>query len=404
MNSSDEKAIVKDMKVASLEVLRRTAQDVFHEKILVSNLMKVPPPKNNIDNDADENDIAVNNNHNNNHNHNHNNHNNIIPNNDILNDMRVQKIDEQDMVIGRVLGRGAFCVVKECSCPIFSLNAASVGGESNKSSSMKSAFTFLSITGKKQYQSVSARYNKRMSKKTTNSSSPRTGNSTNNTSNGIISESSSSPNNGGNNNNNNCNGNGNGIISETSSLSTGSTGNNDPNNCNNKNHVSRNRSSRGGGRTRYVMKQLSSDLKRSDKINFLKGTVDLAMETRFLASIHHENVISLKGISNIGAFSDGYFIILERLNETLGRKVKGWMDMDRQCKGITGVFTGSKKKAHRLQMERISAACDLAAAMGYLHQKDIVFRDLVSLLVFLLSYFLFFRFGNRSKWVYIIMF
>jgi serine/threonine protein kinase len=152
------------------------------------------------------------------------------------------------------------------------------------------------------------------------------------------------------------------------------------------------------------MKQLSSDLKRSDKINFLKGTVDLAMETRFLASIHHENVISLKGISNIGAFSDGYFIILERLNETLGRKVKGWMDMDRQCKGITGVFTGSKKKAHTLQMERISAACDLAAAMGYLHQKDIVFRDLVSLLVFLLSFFLFFRFGNRSKWVYIIMF
>ena len=369
MNSSaDEKAIVQDMKVASLEVLRRTAQDVFHEKILVSNLIKqVPPPKNADNDDDDENDIAdnQNNTNNNNNTHNNNTHHNIIPNNDILNDIRVHKIDEQDMVIGRVLGRGAFCVVKECSCPIFSFsNAYSVGGETNRSFSSKlSSF------------SLSARYNRIMSK-----------NSKKNTTsgNGMRSE----PRDGDKNNSSGAFSNGNGIVSETSSLSTGSIGGNNDQNHHNK-KIASSRSSPGGrkngssGRkkykTRYVMKQISSDLKRSDKINFLKGTVDLAMETRFLASIQHENVISLRGISNNGAFSDGYFIILERLNETLGQKVKGWMDMDRQCKGITGVFTGSKKKAHKLQMERISAAYDLAAAMEYLHQKDIVFRDLVSL-------------------------
>ena len=369
MNSSaDEKAIVQDMKVASLEVLRRTAQDVFHEKILVSNLIKqVPPPKNADNDDDDENDIAdnQNNTHDNNNTYNNDTHHNIIPNNDILNDIRVHKIDEQDMVIGRVLGRGAFCVVKECSCPIFSFsNAYSVGGETNRSFSSKlSSF------------SLSARYNRIMSK-----------NSKKNTTsgNGMRSE----PRDGDKNNSSGAFSNGNGFVSETSSLSTGSIGGNNDQNHHNK-KIASSRSSPGGrkngssGRkkykTRYVMKQISSDLKRSDKINFLKGTVDLAMETRFLASIQHENVISLRGISNNGAFSDGYFIILERLNETLGQKVKGWMDMDRQCKGITGVFTGSKKKAHKLQMERISAAYDLAAAMEYLHQKDIVFRDLVSL-------------------------
>eukprot|EP00536_Pseudo-nitzschia_multiseries_P014237 jgi/Psemu1/214158/e_gw1.676.4.1 len=50
--------------------------------------------------------------------------------------------------------------------------------------------------------------------------------------------------------------------------------------------------------------------------------------------------------------------------------------MDRQCKGITGVFTGSKNKARRLQSERILAACHLVAGMEYLHRKNIVFRDL----------------------------
>jgi len=124
------------------------------------------------------------------------------------------------------------------------------------------------------------------------------------------------------------------------------------------------------------MKQLASELKRLDKIKFLKGTVDLAMETRFLASLHHDNIIRLHGVSSDGAFSDGYFIILERINETLGRRVKSWMDIDRQCKGITGVFTGSKKKALKLQSERMSAACDLAAGMEFLHRRNIVFRDL----------------------------
>ena len=85
----------------------------------------------------------------------------------------------------------------------------------------------------------------------------------------------------------------------------------------------------------------------------------------------------LVGVASSGAFSDGYFIVLEKLSETLGKRVKVWMDMDRQCKGITGVFTGSKKKAQQLQSERISAACSLVAGMDFLHQRNIVFRDLV---------------------------
>lgn len=38
MISSSEKSIVKDMRLASLEVLQKTARDVFEEKTQVSNL------------------------------------------------------------------------------------------------------------------------------------------------------------------------------------------------------------------------------------------------------------------------------------------------------------------------------------------------------------------------------
>ena len=304
MNSSDEKAIVKDMRLASLEVLRKTAQDVFQEKILVSNLTSKVMRKSDNNNNNNNNDIID-----------------IRPNDDHDGDgdIGLLKIDERDLVVGRVLGRGAFCVVRECSYSAFSPTATSSVGRNDKSK-RKSAFRFGYFgrsTGRR---------------KRTNGS--------------------------------------NGTALGASSSSAGS------NNHTNKYHAPRRRSS-SNNRTRYVMKQLSSELKRSDKINFLKGTVDLAMETRFLASLDHEHIICLKGVSSNGAFSDGYFIVLERLNETLGRRVKGWMDMDRQCKGITGVFTGSKKKAQRLQSERISASCDLVAGLDFLHQRNIVFRDLV---------------------------
>jgi hypothetical protein len=80
------------------------------------------------------------------------------------------------------------------------------------------------------------------------------------------------------------------------------------------------------------VKQLSSELKNTDKITYLKGIVDLPMETRILASLDHENIIKLEAVSVCDAFSEGYFIVLEKVSETLSKKVQGWMDIDRQCK------------------------------------------------------------------------
>jgi serine/threonine protein kinase len=133
------------------------------------------------------------------------------------------------------------------------------------------------------------------------------------------------------------------------------------------------RSRKGGGR--FVLKRVHPDLQSSSKVQFLKGIVDLAMESHFLSALDHPNIIALCGISKHGP-SD--FIILERLKETLSRRFSKWTQIDRQCKGITGIFTGSKIKVAELYEARISTAYHVACAGDYLHQRNIIFRDLVS--------------------------
>jgi serine/threonine protein kinase len=125
---------------------------------------------------------------------------------------------------------------------------------------------------------------------------------------------------------------------------------------------------------KYVVKRLSMD--NMDKITFLKGTVDLAMETRFLAALDHINVIKMYGASSDGPFAAGFFIVLERMDETLTKRIKKWMDITRQCKGITGVFTGSRRKLKELETERMLSAFEIAKGTTHLHNKKIIFRDL----------------------------
>ena len=139
------------------------------------------------------------------------------------------------------------------------------------------------------------------------------------------------------------------------------------------------RSARKGRRkgARYVVKRVALELKHEDKIRFLKGTVDLAMEAKFLSVLDHPNIVQLVGVSSCGPFTENSFIVLEKMTETLTRRFKTWMNVSRQCQGVTGIFTGSKGKIEGLNRERIEVAYDIACGANYLHKKNIIFRDLV---------------------------
>lgn len=135
-----------------------------------------------------------------------------------------------------------------------------------------------------------------------------------------------------------------------------------------------------GGSPRYVIKRVAEEHVYNNKVTFLKGTVDLAMETKFLVNMRHPNIMDLRGVSAAGPFQEGYYLVMDRLHETLPKRIKKWSTTDRQCKGITGAFVGGKKKVQTLLIDRLFVAYSVANAMNFLHSRNVIYRDLVSTL------------------------
>lgn len=106
---------------------------------------------------------------------------------------------------------------------------------------------------------------------------------------------------------------------------------------------------------------------RSDAEQFIIGVEDLVHETAMLASLNHPNIIKLHGraggcVSNTFRLSDGYFILLDRLKDTLDDRIKRWKK--------------STDKRAPPSLLQIKTAHSVADAISYLHAKRIVFRDL----------------------------
>lgn len=120
------------------------------------------------------------------------------------------------------------------------------------------------------------------------------------------------------------------------------------------------------GRLDYAMKSLRPQI-MADEDQFIIGSEDLVHETAILANLDHQHIIKLHGRA-AGSLPDaflngGYFILLDKLNETLHNRMAAW-----------------KLNNHLLQdsttPEQLEVAHSIADAMSYLHSREIVFRDL----------------------------
>jgi hypothetical protein len=71
-----------------------------------------------------------------------------------------------------------------------------------------------------------------------------------------------------------------------------------------------------------------------------------------------------------------FFIIMDRLYDTLDVRMKQWKERRSKCKGNLFGIGADKTQLYQLTVERLTVAYDLAAALSYMHANKLVYRDL----------------------------
>ena len=134
---------------------------------------------------------------------------------------------------------------------------------------------------------------------------------------------------------------------------------------------------RHNGDARYALKSLRKDV-TDDPDKLLVALCDLAVESRFLSSLEHPNIVKLRAVSSGGPFTANYFLVLDRLYDTLEKRLSVWKDKQRRYKGFFRRWKNDRDGSKRQEsfQERLVFAFDLSAAISYCHSKNIVHRDL----------------------------
>jgi len=137
------------------------------------------------------------------------------------------------------------------------------------------------------------------------------------------------------------------------------------------------------GNSNYVVKHLKPKMMKNVK-DFVLAATDLAVEARYLSSLKHDNILQIRGWAAEGIESysngehDGYFLILDRLHDTLDKRLINWRtdNNDDLTTNFTRLSISSHGKMSNGLLSRIKVAHQIASALQYLHGKGIIFRDL----------------------------
>ena len=152
----------------------------------------------------------------------------------------------------------------------------------------------------------------------------------------------------------------------------------DNNNNNNNNDPTRTLMSENARAGHYAMKRLRKKLLRRSRGEFTRAAAALVVEAQFLSRLNHPNILKLRGSALGGAASsfstgdhDAYFLILDRVSETLAERIHATWAVQRSASGNSS----SKIDEAALLYEKTQCALQLASALRYLHDRRIIFRD-----------------------------
>lgn len=123
---------------------------------------------------------------------------------------------------------------------------------------------------------------------------------------------------------------------------------------------------RKGKFARYAIKTLSEEC-LNDPERYVGGVIDLAVESRFLSVIRHPNIIKMRAISDGNMYDRGFFVVLDRLYETLTLKIADWKKKEAKSKGMGKLMDMKGKKKKKVFTERLLCVYDLSTALEYLH-------------------------------------
>eukprot|EP00588_Corethron_pennatum_P009129 CAMPEP_0194270990 /NCGR_PEP_ID=MMETSP0169-20130528/4885_1 /TAXON_ID=218684 /ORGANISM="Corethron pennatum, Strain L29A3" /LENGTH=386 /DNA_ID=CAMNT_0039013235 /DNA_START=65 /DNA_END=1225 /DNA_ORIENTATION=+ len=123
----------------------------------------------------------------------------------------------------------------------------------------------------------------------------------------------------------------------------------------------------------YVIKQLRGDLEPSLRI---LGNEDLLKEAKYLETLSHPNIIGMRGTAFEQKKVGDFFIILEKIDHTLERQIENWEERDKCISSSWWKRSRNKQITEDLWVERVDAAYGISSALNYLHEQNIIYRDL----------------------------
>jgi len=115
---------------------------------------------------------------------------------------------------------------------------------------------------------------------------------------------------------------------------------------------------------------------------FATAAADLITEGTILASMDYPHIISIRGRSDQGVVGfgtgkrDSVFLMLERLDGDLTHKMVEWKEKTSLSQNGFGVLGRRRDNKITILRERLVAMTDLAGAMAYIHERNVIHRDL----------------------------